>query len=78
MEALSVVDVINQPTPLMRGGKRKGAGRPTINHTGPARVCRVTLDDATVTAMQSLGDGNLSKGIRKAADLLGPTVDKQP
>lgn len=64
-------------TKIEHGGARPGAGRPK-QADGTTKDRRVSLDDHTVAIMRQIGDGNLSKGIRKAADLLGPTVDKQP
>jgi hypothetical protein len=45
-----------------RGGRRKGAGRPSI---GVHKV-RLTLDDETIDKGTDIGDGNLSLGVRIA------------
>lgn len=49
-----------------RGGKRKGAGRPTEVKDG-VRPFRVTLDEKTAKALRFIGEGNMSAGIRQAA-----------
>lgn len=45
-----------------RGGKRKGAGRPSIG----VRKVRLTLDDETIDKGTNIGEGNLSRGVRIA------------
>lgn len=45
------------------GGARPGAGRPDI---GAIRK-NVTLDQSSICALRALGDGDLSRGIRRAA-----------
>ncbi len=49
------------------GGLRPGAGRKAPDSLGPVKRKTTTLDDATVTTMQANGDGDLSRGIRRAA-----------
>jgi hypothetical protein len=44
------------------GGKRKGAGRPSIG----VRKVRLTLDDETIHKGTEIGEGNLSRGVRIA------------
>lgn len=51
------------------GGKRKGAGKPAF-FGSPMKRRQVMLDDKTVEVLRRLGNGNLSKGIRKAASLI--------
>lgn len=46
-----------------RGGKRAGAGRKPIAGIRPVRL---TLDEQTISKGQTIGDGNLSAGVRKA------------
>lgn len=45
----------------MRGGKRKGAGRP------PSKLkkvrCNITIEPITVEIIQEAGEGNKSKGV---------------
>jgi hypothetical protein len=48
--------------PIAHGGKRKGAGRPSIG----VRKVRLTLDDQTINKGTDIGDGNLSRGVRIA------------
>lgn len=49
------------------GGKRKGAGKPALY--GKAMVRKnVMLDPETIEVLKALGGGNLSEGIRKAAE----------
>jgi hypothetical protein len=45
-----------------RGGKREGAGRPSIG----VRKVQLTLDDQTIKKGTAIGDGNLSLGVRIA------------
>jgi hypothetical protein len=49
-------------TPSTHGGKREGAGRPSI---GGRRV-QLTLDDKTIDKGTDIGEGNLSRGVRIA------------
>jgi hypothetical protein len=51
------------------GGHRKGAGRP------PQGMMRktVTIDEQTIAILTQLGDGELSKGIRIAAQIASQT-----
>lgn len=51
-----------------RGGKREGAGRPA---EVPCRKMCVYLDEQTIDRLRRLGAGNLSAGIRAAADVVG-------
>ncbi len=46
------------------GGKRKGAGKPA-QYDKPMRAVEVTLDEETIEFYKSVGNGNLSKGIRE-------------
>ena len=48
--------------PSTHGGKREGAGRPSIG----VRKVRLTLDDETIDKGTDIGDGNLSMGVRIA------------
>jgi hypothetical protein len=45
-----------------RGGKREGAGRPSIG----VRKVQLTLDAETIDKGTKIGEGNLSRGIRIA------------
>ena len=49
------------------GGSRKGAGKPALYGKAMKRY-NVMLDDETVKVLKELGGGNLSEGIRKAAE----------
>lgn len=53
---------VNKKIPSTRGGKREGAGRPSI---GGRRV-QLTLDDKTIDKGTNIGEGNLSLGVRIA------------
>ena len=44
------------------GGKREGAGRPSIG----VRKVQLTLDDETIDKGTDIGEGNLSRGVRIA------------
>lgn len=50
-----------------RGGAGRGQGRKPIGGTGTKRV-NVSIDDATRARLVEIGDGNLSAGIRIAAE----------
>lgn len=51
------------------GGARRNAGRkPTLPGETMKRVC-VTLDERTLRLLGVLGEGNLSQGVRVAADV---------
>ena len=49
-------------TPATHGGKREGAGRPSI---GVQKV-QLTLDHETIDKGTDIGEGNLSRGVRIA------------
>ena len=49
------------------GGKRQGAGKPALYGVAMKRY-NVMLDPETVKVLKELGGGNLSEGIRKAAE----------
>jgi hypothetical protein len=51
-----------QDAPSSRGGKREGAGRPSIG----VRKVQLTLDAETIDKGTKIGEGNLSRGIRIA------------
>jgi hypothetical protein len=56
------------------GGKREGAGRRYLNgsepHEGePARRITVTVTQDTLDALEELGDGNVSAGVRRAVEI---------
>lgn len=57
-----------------RGGAREGAGRKADAATGDIERRTVTLDAVTVTTLSDLGAGNLSAGIRIAAQRLRQAV----
>jgi len=48
-------------------GKR---GRPAAGGSGVKTTVRVTLDCVTIETLRTIGKGNLSAGIRIAADIL--------
>lgn len=48
--------------PSTHGGKREGAGRPSIG----VRKVRLTLDEETIDKGTDIGEGNLSSGVRIA------------
>jgi hypothetical protein len=52
----------DRKTPGTHGGKREGAGRPSIG----VRKVRLTLDDPTIDKGTAIGEGNLSRGVRIA------------
>ncbi len=55
--------------PKQHGGARRNAGRKTEKVGSPTRAVSVSLDEMTVRKLKVVGDGNLSRGIRVAADL---------
>lgn len=54
-----------------RGGAGRGQGRKPIGGTGAKRV-NVSIDDATRARLVEIGGGNLSAGIRIAAENFSP------
>lgn len=50
-----------------RGGAGRGQGRKPVAEGGTQRI-NVTLDQATREKLLQIGEGNLSKGIRIAAE----------
>lgn len=57
-------------TPTGRGGAGRGQGRKAVDGAGPIERKTVTLDADTITTLRTLGDGDLSVGIRRAAALV--------
>ena len=49
------------------GGKRDGAGRKPLNGKTPSRRISVTIPQSLCDYLLDIGDGNLSLGIRIAA-----------
>ena len=49
-------------TKPMRGGRREGAGRPSIG----VRKVQLSLNDETINKGTDIGEGNLSRGVRIA------------
>lgn len=56
------------------GGPGRGQGRRPEHGTEPLTRCLVSLDAGSIEALRNLGDGNLSRGIRRAATGLTPGV----
>jgi hypothetical protein len=54
----------------MKGGKREGAGRPAGSSIGEAKTESVTfrLTPAEKALAEKLGNGNASKGLRRALE----------
>ncbi len=48
---------------MARGGRREGAGRPSL-YTEPLIRRTVTLPASYIVQLERLGNGNLSEGIR--------------
>lgn len=55
--------------PKQHGGARRNAGRKTEKVGAPTRAVSVSLDELTVRMLKVVGDGNLSRGIRIAAEI---------
>lgn len=55
--------------PKQHGGARRNAGRKTEKVGAPTRGVSVSLDELTVRMLKVVGDGNLSRGIRIAAEI---------
>lgn len=55
--------------PKQHGGARRNAGRKTEQIGAPTKPVSVSLDEMTVRKLKVVGEGNLSRGIRIAADL---------
>lgn len=51
------------------GGARRNAGRKTEKTGLPTKAVTVSLDEMTVRKLKVLGDDNLSRGIRVAAEI---------
>lgn len=62
-------------TKSKHGGARMGAGKPA-QYDKPMRVVGVTLDEETIEFYKSIGNGNLSKGIREHWRGLTQTVGR--
>lgn len=58
---------MNDETKPKHGGARLNAGR-KLESGDPAKRTSVTIDDLTKRKLVVLGDGNMSLGIRRAAD----------
>jgi hypothetical protein len=56
-----------KPTKGARGGSREGAGRRAIDGASRTKSHTIRLDDQTREFFMSLGNNQLSAGIRKAA-----------
>lgn len=63
--------------PKQHGGARRNAGRKTEAVGAPTRPVSVSLDEMTVRKLKVVGDGNLSRGIRLAADLAYARYQKE-
>lgn len=50
-----------------RGGKREGAGRPTLGPS-PLKQVTVRLPQDVIDTLKAQGGGNLSEGIRRMID----------
>ena len=50
------------------GGKRPGAGRPTIDGEDPTESHNLTAPSTVWRLLERLGDGNRSAGLRKLAE----------
>jgi hypothetical protein len=61
-----MIQHMNQPR---RGGPRRNAGRKTELNGQPTKRVQLTLDERTVELLKVLGDGNMSRGARVAADV---------
>lgn len=55
--------------PHKRGGKRNGAGRPRNNPEEAMTTTAITVDSMTLRKLAVLGEGNVSEGVRRAADV---------
>lgn len=61
-----------------RGGPRRNAGRKTELKGQPTKRVQLTLDERTITLLKVLGDGNMSKGARHAADVAYDRYQRTP
>jgi hypothetical protein len=52
-----------------RGGARRGAGKPRLNPDAAMEHKTITLSQEAIRKLLVLGGGNLSEGVRKAADV---------
>ena len=53
-----------------RGGPREGAGRKTVDGVSGVIRKQVTLDLPSINFLRTIGEGDLSLGIRRAASKL--------
>ena len=53
------------------GGPGRGQGVKAVDGVTSLKRVNVTLDDASIATLRALGDGELSLGIRRAANALG-------
>lgn len=60
---------MSEPTTPKRGGKRRGAGRPPKVDGAAMGHTTITIDDMTRRRLLVLGDGNMSEGVRLAAEV---------
>lgn len=69
---------MNIDTSKKHGGPRNNAGRKLETPGASATKRSVTLDEMTVRKLIVLGDGNVSKGIRAAANTAYDVYQRQP
>lgn len=54
----------------MRGGKRPNAGRKKLDEMSETLVVPVTITKRQREILRRLGDGNVSRGVRSAIEIL--------
>lgn len=65
-----VRDALSKARAGSHGGAGRGAGRKVADGATGLRRRNITIDDGSAERLKALGDGDLSLGIRRAADLL--------
>lgn len=58
----------------LRGGAGRGQGLKAVDGATGLKRRNITLDDARRDILRALGDGDLSLGIRRAADCVAKIV----
>lgn len=64
-----MISNMEEKTKSKRGGKRAGAGKPRMDPAAPMAHKTISLDEGALRKLLVLGNGNLSEGVRKAAEV---------
>lgn len=61
-----------------RGGAGRGQGRKPADGATDLKRRNISIDDARAELLRRLGDGDLSLGIRRAADMIARDIELIP